>query len=187
METVKRWTNIFETMNETAAARQEAGFGCSRADASILQHASSRNLQPSELVELRANRREGPYRLKGRKRQQRQHTPAPLRVGKRQGAGGAAPSCNHALFTRARQRQLYTRGKRSSAAGRTTRCGTEQQTRIYRVRASGDDHLTRPETLSGNAMWKKLTTTPWRTEDARSGLVSPRRFAHRWHERTPRR
>ena len=36
------------------------------------------------------------------------------------------------------------------------------------ARASGDDHLTRPETLSGNAMWKKLTTTPWRTEDARS-------------------
>ena len=32
------------------------------------------------------------------------------------------------------------------------------------------DHLTRPETLSGNAMWKKLTTTPWRTEDARSDL-----------------
>ena len=109
LETVKRWTNIFETMNETAAARQEAGFGCSRADASILQHASSRNLQPSELVELRANRREGPYRLKGRKRQQRQHTPAPLRVGKRQGAGGAAPSCNHAVHARASTAAAYAR------------------------------------------------------------------------------
>ena len=170
METVKRWTNIFETMNETAAARQEAGFGCSRADASILQHASSRNLQPSELVELRANRREGPYRLKGRKRQQRQHTPGPLRAGKRQGAAPGQHRAATTLFTRARQRQLHTRGKRCSGAGRATKCDTEQQPHIYRARASGDDHLTRPETLSGNAMWKKLTTTPWRTEDARSDL-----------------
>ena len=114
--------------------------------------------------------------LKDRKRQQRQHTPATAAC--RQAPRSrcvAAPSCNHALFTRARQRQLYTRGKRSSAAGRTTRCGTEQQPSIYRERASGDDHLTRPETLSGNAMWKKLTTTPWRTEDARSD--SCRRYA----------
>ena len=106
--------------------------------------------------------------LKDRKRQQRQHTPGPLRAGKRQGAAPGQHRAATTLFTRARQRQLHTRGKRCSAAGRSTKCDTERQPRIYRVRASGDDHLTRPETLSGNAMWKKLTTTPWRTEDARS-------------------
>ena len=47
---------------------------------------------------------------------------------------------------------------------------TERQPRIFHAHTSDDDHLTRPETLSGNAMWKKLTTTPWRTEDARSDL-----------------
>ena len=126
--------------------------------------------------------------LKGRKRQQRRHTPGPLRAGKRQGAAPGQHRAATTLFTRARQRQLHTRGKRCSAAGRATKCDTERQPRIYRVRASGDDHLTRPETLSGNAMWKKLTTTPWRTEDARSGLASPRRSrVLRSYARNPRR
>ena len=70
---------------------------------------------------------------------------------------------------------LQRRGTAAGVQARLPGCGTEQQPRIYRVRASDDDQLTRPETLSGNAMRKKLTTTPWRTEDARSGLASPRR------------
>ena len=82
---------------------------------------------------------------------------------------------------------LQRRGIAAAAASKATRCTTEQQPRIYRARASGDDHLTRPETLSGNAMWKKLTTTPWRTEDARSGLVSPRRSVCCASCATPRR